>query len=240
MVTVERQAQPDIEKRTRLLAAVLCVLGGLAILAPLMSGANAESRVGFLLVIAAVIELYHGFRRSSEEGRKAAWQSGAVTVLMGILVLNSDTLIFSAFLLFLGGWFAFDAVRYIVRGFGNKASPRGALVTWALPALGNAAVAVFILFQYQKAPSWIVCVAGALRILGTAWNVLAAAVWATILVWSRSASRSRRKKTPAGTWTPVGSPGSSRRYSQFTSPGWAWIARSSAYFHRPSLFWAIS
>jgi hypothetical protein len=54
-----------------------------------------------------------GFRRSSEEWRKAAWQSGAATLLMGTLVLNSDTLIFSAFLLFLGGWFAFDAARYI-------------------------------------------------------------------------------------------------------------------------------
>ena len=99
MVTAEQATQPDLEKRTRLLAAVLFVLGGLAMLAPLMAGANAESRVGLLLVLAAVIELYHGFRRSSEEGRKAAWQSGAVTVLMGILVLNSDTLIFSAFLL---------------------------------------------------------------------------------------------------------------------------------------------
>ncbi len=126
MATVEQQAPAGIEKRTRLLAAVLCALGGLAILAPLMAGANAESRVGLLLVLAAVIEVYHGFRRSSEEARKAAWQSGAVTVLMGILVLNSDTLIFSAFLLFLGGWFAFDAVRYILRGFRNKASPRGA------------------------------------------------------------------------------------------------------------------
>jgi uncharacterized membrane protein HdeD (DUF308 family)/3',5'-cyclic AMP phosphodiesterase CpdA len=177
MATGEQQAPPGIEKRTRLLAAVLCALGGLAILAPLMAGTNAESRVGLLLILAAVSELYHGFRRSSEEGRKAAWQSGAVTVLMGILVLNSDTLIFSAFLLFLGSWFAFDAARYIVRGFGKKALPRGALFTWVLPALGNAAVAIFILFQYQKAPSWIVSVVGALRIFGTAWNVLAAAVY---------------------------------------------------------------
>ena len=34
-------------------------------------------------------------------------------MLMGTLVLNSDTLIFIAFLLFLSGWFAFDAGRYI-------------------------------------------------------------------------------------------------------------------------------
>ena len=88
MVTVERTTTPELEKRTRLLAAVLVVLGGLAILAPLMAGANAESRVGLVLIVAAVIELYHGFRRSSDGGRRAAWQSGAVTVLMGILILG--------------------------------------------------------------------------------------------------------------------------------------------------------
>jgi uncharacterized membrane protein HdeD (DUF308 family)/3',5'-cyclic AMP phosphodiesterase CpdA len=177
MVTAEATMRPDVENRTRLLACVLFVLGGLAIFAPLMVGVNAESRVGLLLIVAAVIEVYHGFRRSSEAGRKAAWQSGAVTVLMGALVINSDSLIFSAFLLFLGAWFAIDALRYIGWGARDKSSAGGALVTWILPALGNAAVAIFILLQYQKAPSWIVSVVGALRIFGTAWNVLAAAVY---------------------------------------------------------------
>jgi uncharacterized membrane protein HdeD (DUF308 family)/3',5'-cyclic AMP phosphodiesterase CpdA len=177
MTMAERVAQADLENRTLLLAVVLCALGGLAILAPLMAGANAESRVGLLLLLAAVIELYHGFRRSSSEARTAAWQSGAITLLMGVLVLNSDSLIFSAFLLFLGGWFALDAIRYVVWGLRNKTSPRGALLTWILPALGNAAVAAFILLQYPKAPSWIVSAAGAMRIFGTAWNVLAATVY---------------------------------------------------------------
>jgi uncharacterized membrane protein HdeD (DUF308 family)/3',5'-cyclic AMP phosphodiesterase CpdA len=177
MVVAEATKRPDFEKRTRFLAGVLLALGGLAILAPLMAGVNAESRVGLLLLIAAVIELYHGFRRASEAGRKAAWQSGAVTGLMGVLVLNNETLIFSAFLLFLAAWFAFDAVRYVVWAVTGKAATRGALATWILPALGNAAVAILILVQYQRAPSWIVSVVGALRIFGTAWNVLAAEVF---------------------------------------------------------------
>ena len=177
MVMAETATQADLEKRTRLLAVVLCGLGGLAFFAPLVAGSSAESRVGLLLVLAGVTEVYHGFRRSSAEGRKAAWQSGAITGLMGVLVLNSDSLIFSAFLLFLGGWFALDAIRYVVWGLRNKTSPRGALLTWFLPALGNAAVAIFILSLYPRAPSWIVSVVGALRIFGTAWNVLAAAVY---------------------------------------------------------------
>ncbi len=177
MVTAEPAMPPGVEKRTWFVAALLFVLAGLALLAPLMVGVNAESRVGLLLVLAAVIELYHGFRRSSQEGRTAAWQSGAVTILMGFLVINSDSLIFSALLLFLGGWFGFDAIRYVIRGFREERSSRGALVTWILPALGNAAVALFILLQQQTYTLWTIAVAGSLRIFGTAWNVLAAAVY---------------------------------------------------------------
>ncbi len=249
MVTAEQASQPDLEKRTRLLAAVLVVLGTLSILAPLMAGSNAESRVGLLLLIAAAVELYHGFRRSSAEGRRAAWQSGAVSVLMGMLILNSDSLIFSAFLLFLGGWFAVDAVRYIMWGIGNQASPRGALLTWILPALGNTVVAIFILFQYSRAPSWIVSVVGALRILGTAWNVLAASVYSEVDS-SRTTvddlglgndprmvalgERIQAEESARGESTAAGSPDSLPRSSRSTSPVWAWTARSSASSRRPS------
>ena len=61
MVTVEPAMAPELEKRTRLLAGVLFVLGGLALLAPLLTGSNAESRVGLLLLLAAAAEVYHGF-----------------------------------------------------------------------------------------------------------------------------------------------------------------------------------
>ncbi len=50
-------------------------------------------------------------------------------------------------------------------------------MTWILPAVGNGLVAMFILAQYRYATPWIVSVVGALRIFGTAWNVLAAAVY---------------------------------------------------------------
>jgi hypothetical protein len=60
--------------------------------------------------------------------------AGAVTVLLGTLVRNRDTLIFSAFLLFLGGWFAFDAARYIyLRGCSEF--PGTALRTYQSPVI---------------------------------------------------------------------------------------------------------
>ena len=52
MVMAEPATQADLEKRTRLLAVVLCGLGGLAFSHPL-AGSSAESRVGLLLVLAA-------------------------------------------------------------------------------------------------------------------------------------------------------------------------------------------
>jgi uncharacterized membrane protein HdeD (DUF308 family)/3',5'-cyclic AMP phosphodiesterase CpdA len=177
MVTADRAARPEVEKRTRVLAAALFGLAAVALIAPLVAGTNVESRVGLLLILGAITELYHGFRRSSDEARKGAWQSAAVTILMGFLILNNDSLIFSAFLLFLGSWFLFDAVRYVFWGQSSTTGAMGSLFTWILPALGNAAVAVFIFATYRSATSWIVSVVGALRLFGTAWNVLAASVY---------------------------------------------------------------
>ena len=77
MVTVERATTPDLEKRTRLLAAVLIVLGGLAILAPLMAGANAESRVGLLLILAGghrALPRLSALERRGPQGGVAEWR----------------------------------------------------------------------------------------------------------------------------------------------------------------------
>ena len=169
---------------------------------------------------------------------------------MGVLVLNSDSLIFSAFLLFLGGWFALDAVRYVVWGLRNKTSPRGSPVDVG-PACSR---------QCRRGDLYPFAVSagrrrgssrsvGALRIFGTAWNVLAAAVYTEedssrttvedlglgddprlVALGERiqaeeSARGPRRLRLDRGD--------SSRRSLRSTWHGWAWIARSSASSRRP-------
>ena len=96
---------------------------------------------------------------------------------MGFLVINSHSLIFSALLLFLGGWFGFDAIRYVIRGFREERSSRGALATWILPGAGQRRGAALHSTAATAIRTWTIAVAGSLRIFGTAWNVLAAAVY---------------------------------------------------------------
>jgi uncharacterized membrane protein HdeD (DUF308 family)/3',5'-cyclic AMP phosphodiesterase CpdA len=159
-----------------LLAAVISCLAALTLLAPLMAGEHSEARVGVLLILAALVQIHHGFRRISEQGQRSLWQSGAVTLLMGMLILNSETLAFSAFVLFLGGTFAIDAGRHVVRGVRNRDYSAAAWATWIIPALANAAVAAFLIMGNRSATTWTVAIVSALRMFGIAWDVFAAEV----------------------------------------------------------------
>lgn len=62
----------DANWRRNGLGTLVVMLSGVALLAPLRSG-DAPGRIGMLLSLAAVIELAHGFRRSTVAGRRAAW-----------------------------------------------------------------------------------------------------------------------------------------------------------------------
>ena len=94
---------------------VLFLLAALALITPLASG-SAMGRVGLFLLIAGLLEVYDGFRRARDADARAAWYNGASTVLIGVVVLNSTTLVAEAFVLLLGGWFLLDALRYGWRG----------------------------------------------------------------------------------------------------------------------------
>ena len=161
---------------TRSTALVLFLLAALALLAPLVGEQPVAGRVGSLLVFAGILEGLHGFRRSDPAAQRAAWQSAGISVLIGVLLINATWFMTGALVLLVAGWFAVDAARYAwvgLRGTSSAAPCR----RWLLPALGNTAIVVLILVLRGRAASWTVAVVGALRILGTAWNVLAAPVF---------------------------------------------------------------
>jgi uncharacterized membrane protein HdeD (DUF308 family)/3',5'-cyclic AMP phosphodiesterase CpdA len=158
------------------LGVLLVVLAGLALLAPAMVGDRADGRIGLLLMIAGLVEILHGFRRSRAADQQAAWQSGIITVLMGGLVSQASAMVGGVVVLLLAGWFAVDAVRHLVTGLRGWKTSTGSGSLF-LPALGNAAMVVALLLLRGRAGMWIVCLASALRILGTAWNIRAAAVY---------------------------------------------------------------
>ncbi len=165
------------EARQRQWMAMFCAaLALLAVLAPWMARTASVERVGVLLAIAAVVEITHGFRRSAAGAQRSAWFNGLVTLAMGILLVNAPWVAGAALVLLLAGWFFFDSVRHFAgaaRGL-RQGTPVRAFV---LPGLGNLAVALGLLVLPKRGAAWAIAIAGALRILGTAWNVMNAPVF---------------------------------------------------------------
>jgi hypothetical protein len=60
------------ERRIGVLTGTLFCLAALALLAPLMAGEHSGARVGMLLIFAALVQIQHGFRRSSDQARRSS------------------------------------------------------------------------------------------------------------------------------------------------------------------------
>src|SRR5215510_12890286 len=105
------EARPGRPRDIGLNTAVL-LLALLSATAPLFAGPATPTLVGLALAAGACLELAHGVRRSTPEGRRAAWIGGAITLAMGTLVLQAGDLVGRAILLLLAGWFGLDAIRY--------------------------------------------------------------------------------------------------------------------------------
>lgn len=151
-------------------------LGGLALLAPI-SRIEVQGRVGLLLALAAMLEITHGFRRSSPAGQRAAWVGGAITLAMGVLLINAPYFASTAIVLFLAGWFGLDGVRDLVLAFRNKDTRRSALA-WILAGCGNLLVCTALLIlRGETLIAWTVAAAGAFRIFGSAFSIFLAPVF---------------------------------------------------------------
>jgi len=160
------------------LAGVVAGLAALAALSPFGAAMDPASRVGVLLVITGGIEIFHGFRRASDVGRRGAFFGGGLTTAMGVLLVNAPLLAGAAILLFVIGTFAIDGVRYLVVAWHRYRRHDGQYrLRELLAAAGNLAVVAVLLVLREGALSWTVALAGAFRILGTAWNIATAPVF---------------------------------------------------------------
>lgn len=158
------------------LGAIALVLGALALLAPI-SRIDVQGRVGLLLVLAAALELAHGFRRSTAAGQRAAWVGGTITLGMGVLLINAPYLASTALGIFLAGWFGLDGIRQLGGAFLHKDTRRSALA-WVVAGLGNLSACVALLvLRGQVVVAWTVAAAGAARIFGTAMNIFLSPVF---------------------------------------------------------------
>lgn len=161
--------------RRRGIAIVALLLASLALLAPL-SKAQVHGRVGLLLVLAAILEIAHGLRRSTARGQRSAWFGGTITLAMGLLLINAPYLAVAALWLFLAGSFGSDGIRYLVETVRRAREGRFFLLE-IVACLGNFVAAALILALHGNAVAWTVAIAGAVRIFGTAWNILVSPVF---------------------------------------------------------------
>jgi hypothetical protein len=157
------------------LAALL--MAALALLTPL-GRVEVQGRVGLLLVLAAVLEIAHGFRRATARGQRAAWVGGAITLAMGSLLVNAPYFATAALVLLLAGWFGLDGVRNLLSAFRwGRGRPAAAAI---LAGLGNLLVCGALLALRGQAVAWAVAAAGAARIFGTAWNIALSPVFTAV------------------------------------------------------------
>ena len=231
------------------LGVIALALAVLALLAPL-SRIEVQGRVGLLLVLAAVLEVAHGFRRSTAAGQRAAWVGGGITLAMGVLLINAPYFATTALVLFLAGWFGLDGVRRLLGAFRRKDTRRSA---WSGSLRGSATswcVAALLVLRGQAVVTWTVAVAGALRIFGTALNIFLSPVFTAgdsgdTVVGELGPARRPRGAGPGPSArrggvgpgrrsTAAGSSASSPRCSPSTSAAWASTGPSSASCRRAS------
>jgi uncharacterized membrane protein HdeD (DUF308 family) len=88
-------------RRRNITGLIVVIFGILTLLAPLGHEEVVGGRAGLLLVLTAILEFVHGFRRAKREQQRSAWVSSAITLAMGILLLNTPFLASKALVLFL-------------------------------------------------------------------------------------------------------------------------------------------
>lgn len=148
------------------------LLASLVLIAPVLEG-NDRGRVGMLLILAALLEMTHGFRRLHVADQRAAWKSAAVSMLLGIALYSAGWLAVKALRWFLAIWFAVDGFRELAAWTANRKSDtetRGSLIVSAA-WFATAAIIIWLGDQWL---TWMIASSVALRIFHTARNMYAA------------------------------------------------------------------
>src|SRR6187455_141762 len=152
------------------------LLGALALMTPFLDIAEPPSHIGGLLIWAAILEIAHGFRRAENWSRNSAWFSGAITMLIGILLINAKLFQPKPLVHFMLVLFLIDASRYLILFFKTRRKEKKPAWHYLLSALGNGVVVMLIILFRGKGLDWVVSLSGALRIFGTVYGLYTARI----------------------------------------------------------------
>jgi uncharacterized membrane protein HdeD (DUF308 family) len=178
-VPVESSSAPSRWARWRnALALAMLLLAVLAAIAPLRR-AEVPGRVGFLLILGALTEILHGFRRSTAADQRSAWLGGGITLLMGWMLLHAAYFASAAVLILLALWFALDAVRHFASLIRRKSDSRPAWLH-GIFGLANLSIAVGLIASPVLFSAWAIAFAASARLFGIASNIASAPVFDSI------------------------------------------------------------
>ena len=160
-------------KQRYLFTAIGIFLAILAILTPFRDLVDPAHYMGGLLIWTGILEIIHGYRRSEKHSRVAAWISGGVTLLIGVFLVNALLFQEHPLVQIIGFLLTIDALRYLYSFFSKKPKEKSAL-HYLLAGIGNLLIVLLIILFEGKGFTWVIAIAGTLRILGTAYNLFTA------------------------------------------------------------------
>lgn len=167
---MSRIAKAPLE--SKIFALVLAIMSVVALFVAFQPDREVENGLGWLCIIAGLLEMYHGFRRATEELRSMAWKSGAKSILMGLFLVNAALFIDSALALFVAGTFLWEIFNYL-RAAKEQTDPQEKKKN-LYAAIGNALV-IAVMFVLQKRGVYIaLAIAISMRLIGIALSILSA------------------------------------------------------------------
>jgi uncharacterized membrane protein HdeD (DUF308 family) len=149
----------------------ILIMGCLAMIAPFFASPLAVSLVGILLIVCGILEMLDTFRLSSESGQRSAYLSGAMSILVGGLLLNRPKLILGGLALLFAGSFLLDGLNKTIAGLRGWAA--GRTWRWTLVAgLVNLGLSLVLVSGWPVSGLSVVEVLVGIRMLAAGWAML--------------------------------------------------------------------
>src|SRR5271165_3727814 len=96
-------AVPNTSRQRRLRGGLVLVMGCLAVLSPFFAGTLALFLVGLLLIVCGALEMLETFESADEARRRSTYLGGALSILVGILLLSQPQLVLRGLAFFVAG-----------------------------------------------------------------------------------------------------------------------------------------
>ncbi len=169
---MQRAIKPN--KESRIFAVIVTLLGLWSLFYMFSTDPGAASDLGGLITIAALIEMFHGFRRAKPDQRTLAWKTAGISLLMGVFLINADLFMDRALTIMVASLFIFDVFIYSKHAL-QESDLAKKKKDW-LAAAGNLAVLLLMIFLRERGVHIALAIAVALRIFGITYNILTAEI----------------------------------------------------------------